>query len=252
MGTPPWVTLIRAPNPGPMTLDGTNTWLIPPRGGDAALVVDPGPDIETHLSALAAHGPIRGFLLTHHHPDHAAGVARFTALTGAPRVDPAPGESLRHGDLVVTTLATPGHTRDSLSFRVSGAADAVFTGDTVLGRGTTSVLWPDGDLGAYLSSLRLLAEQGPIPVLPGHGPVLPDVSAAAAAYLRHRRDRLEQVRAARRAGAVTARDVVEIVYADVDRAVWPAAEATVAAQLAYLDRGDGEHIAGPDGWGGRE
>lgn len=248
MDTPPWVRLFLAPNPGPMTLEGTNTWFI--HADEGALVVDPGPGIEEHLAAVAATGPVRGVLLTHGHHDHAEGLDRFAELTGgAGIVNPAPGESLAHGDLTITTLPTPGHTRDSVSFRVAGAADAVFTGDTILGRGSTSVLWPDGDLGAYLDSLRLLAQQGPVPVLPGHGPIRPDCQAAATEYFAHRTKRLEQVRRARRAGAETARDVVEIVYADVDRSLWPAAEATVAAQLEYLAR-DEEHISPADRWGG--
>lgn len=246
---PLWVRLFRAPNPGPMTLEGTNTWFI--GSPEGALVVDPGPHIEEHLAAVAAAGPVRGVLLTHAHPDHAEGLDRFAELTGgAGVVNPEPGETLTHGDLAITTLPTPGHTRDSVSFRVSGAADAVFTGDTILGRGSTSVLWPDGNLGDYLDSLRLLARQGAVPVLPGHGPIRPDCAEAANGYLTHRTERLEQVRRARRAGAETARDVVEIVYADVDRSLWPAAEATVAAALEYLSSRDGEHIAPSDRWGG--
>src|SRR5690606_10424786 len=115
-----------------------------------------------------------------------------------------------------------------------GDERVVLTGDTILGRGTTVIAEPDGDLGDYLASLRLLELLGPIPVLPGHGPALTDVGAAAAFYLRHRLARLEQIRAVVATGATTAREVVEIVYADVDRALWPAAEASVRAQLAYL------------------
>lgn len=250
LDTPPWVRLFRAANPGPMTLEGTNTWVIP--GVSGALVVDPGPHLEEHLQAVAAAGPVRGVLLTHHHPDHAEGVERFAELTGAGIVNPSPGETLSHDGLVITTLLTPGHTRDSVSFRVSGDSDAVFTGDTILGRGSTSVLWPDGDLGAYLASLELLAEQGDVPVLPGHGPIRPSCHAAATGYLAHRRQRLSQVTAARQSGATTPRQIVELVYADVDRSLWPAAEATVAAQLEYLTSRDGEHNPGDDGWGVRE
>ena len=248
MNTPLWVRLFRAPNPGPMTLEGTNTWVSP--SDDGALVVDPGPDIAEHLAAVADTGRVRGVLLTHAHADHAEGLARFAALTGgAGIVNPEPGERLIHGDMTITTLATPGHTQDSVSFRVTGAVDGVFTGDTILGRGSTSVLWPDGDLGDYLDSLRLLAQQGPVVVLPGHGPIRPDCRAAAEEYLAHRLKRLEQVSAARESGARTARDVVEIVYADVDRSLWPAAEATVEAQLEYLSSRDGEHNSPAGRWG---
>jgi glyoxylase-like metal-dependent hydrolase (beta-lactamase superfamily II) len=111
----------------------------------------------------------------------------------------------------------------------------VLTGDTILGRGTTVVAYPDGDLGHYLASLRLLEELGALPVLPGHGPPLADCATAARFYLAHRLGRLEQVREARDNGAETAEDVVATVYADVDRSLWPAAQWSVRAQLAYLE-----------------
>ncbi len=230
---PGWVTLIRADNPGPMTLDGTNSWILTTPGGRRVLV-DPGPADEAHLAMLAAHRPSL-ILLTHHHPDHVDGLSPLRELLGTPVVEVWDrGEEHRSLDgLDITLLATPGHTADSVCFRVeTGGARVVLTGDTILGRGTTIV---DGDLGDYLHSLRRLAGLGPVPVLPGHGPALADCAAAARAYLDHREARLEQVREALAAGARSAREIVEIVYADVDRSVWPAAEATVAAQLAYLE-----------------
>ncbi len=183
-------------------------------------------------------------LLTHGHLDHTEGAARFRELTGAPvrALDPAQrlgGEGLAEGDVVVAAglelrvVATPGHTSDSLCFRLPGA---VLTGDTVLGRGTTVVAHPDGVLADYLRSLERLQELEGDTVLPGHGPELPDAGAAATAYLQHRQARLEQVRAAVEAGATTPRAVVEVVYADVDRGLWGAAELSVRAQLAYLQR----------------
>ena len=110
----------------------------------------------------------------------------------------------------------------------------VLTGDTILGRGTTVVAHPDGRLGPYLKSLTRLAELRGAMLLPGHGPVRPDVAAVAAEYLAHRQERLDQVRAALAAGARTPHEVVEVVYADVDRTLWPAAEQSVRAQLDYL------------------
>jgi glyoxylase-like metal-dependent hydrolase (beta-lactamase superfamily II) len=143
--------------------------------------------------------------------------------------------ALEQGGLELRCIATPGHTADSVSL-VGGVGDerVVLTGDTILGRGTTVVAHPDGDLGDYLESLRLLELLGPVPALPGHGPALADCGAAAAFYLRHRLARLEQVAAVVAGGARTARDVVAAVYADVDEALWPAAELSVRAQLAYL------------------
>jgi glyoxylase-like metal-dependent hydrolase (beta-lactamase superfamily II) len=237
-------------NPSPMTLEGTNTWVVRAPGVEECVVVDPGDDDEEHLRRVAAHGPVAQVLLTHRHHDHAAGARRFAELTGAPvrALDPSlvlGSEALGDGDVVAAAgcelrvVATPGHTSDSLSFLLTGpdSGPAVLTGDTILGRGTTVVAHPDGELGPYLASLRRLGElPAGTGVLPGHGPELPDAPAAAAAYLAHREQRLEQVRAAlERLGAeATARQVVEVVYADVERVLWPAAELSVRAQLAYL------------------
>ena len=234
--------VVLAPNPGPMTLDGTNTWVLRAPGATGCLVVDPGPLVEEHLAEVAALGPVEQVLLTHGHADHSEGARRFAELTGAPvrALDPAMrlgDEGLGEGDVVVggglelRVWATPGHSSDSLSFLLD---DAVLTGDTVLGRGTTVVAHPDGVLTDYLASLRRLAEVGELTVLPGHGPELPDAGAAAERYLAHRAQRLEQVRAAVAEGATTAEQVVERVYADVDRALWPAATLSVLAQLDHL------------------
>jgi len=141
--------------------------------------------------------------------------------------------------LSLRVWATPGHSSDSLSFLLDprdGTAAAVLTGDTILGEGTTVVAYPDGDLRQYLASLERLHELGDATVLTGHGPELPHAGQAAAAYLAHRAQRLEQVRAALAdlGPDASARAIVERVYADVDRAVWWAAELSVRAQLAYL------------------
>ncbi len=245
----PSAGVVLAPNPGPMTLDGTNTWVLRAPGAEGCVVVDPGPLTQSHLAEVAAHGPVEAVLLTHGHADHSAGAARLHELTGAPvrALDPAHRlgeEGLADGEVVATcgvelrVVATPGHSSDSLSFLLAGEDpgedDAVLTGDTVLGRGTTVVAHPDGVLADYLASLRRLAACGDVTVLPGHGPELPSAAAAAEAYLRHREERLQQVRRAVDAGARTPREVVEVVYADVDRALWPAAEASVRAQLDHL------------------
>ena len=248
---------VLAPNANPMTLDGTNTWVLREPGGRRSVVVDPGPPDASHLDAVReAAGEVAVVLLTHHHLDHSEAAREFAESVGCGvrALDPAfrlGSEGLGEGDVVevdgleVHVVATPGHTSDSLSFLVP-ADRTVLTGDTVLGRGTTVVSHPDGQLGAYLDSLdRLhrLAEAHEVDgIWPGHGPVIDDALAVLDHYLAHRRQRLEQVRAAvaqlRSGGVADAtnlpRQVVEIVYADVDPVLWGAAELSVRAQLRYL------------------
>ncbi|MGN9893244.1 MBL fold metallo-hydrolase [Micromonospora sp. L31] len=246
-GLPGWVTLLRAPNPGPMTLDGTNTWVLRAAPGAPAVVVDPGPADEGHLGRIAAHGPIGSVLITHGHPDHTEGSPRLADLLDGAAVraaDPAhtigaapltPDAPVEAAGFTVRLVPTPGHTADSVCFLAEhGDERVVLTGDTILGRGTTVVAHPDGHLGDYLASLELLSAYRGIPALPGHGPALADCGAAAEFYLAHRRARLDQVRAAVEAGATTAPEVVARVYADVDRSLWWAAEWSVRAQLEYL------------------
>lgn len=240
---------VLAPNPSPMTLEGTNTWILAEPGARRAVVVDPGPNDVLHLRKVLRTVRDRGMeigeiLLTHGHHDHAAGARRLGRMAKAPvrALDPRHrygGEGLREGDVVevggleLHVWRTPGHTPDSLSFWLPGDR-AVLTGDTVLGYGTTVV----DDLGDYLDSLdRLRAhseEHGVGRILPGHGPLLEEPVKALDTYITHRRARLQQVQAAMDAGASTPREVVEIVYADVDRSLWPAAEWSVQAQMEYL------------------
>lgn len=244
---------ILCPNPSPMTLDGTNTWVLLEPGSTDAVVIDPGPLDEDHLravvDAVAGKGArVAQTVLTHGHADHAEGAGRFAELTGAPtravgrgHDDLADGDVITTGGLDLRVVATPGHTSDSLSFALA-ADHALLTGDTVLGRGTTVVAHPDGELAAYLASLeriaRLTGDGAVTAILPGHGPVVPDAAGMVAFYRTHRAERLEQVRQALADGAGTAPDpvqaVVERVYADVPREVWPAAAQSVAAQLDYL------------------
>jgi glyoxylase-like metal-dependent hydrolase (beta-lactamase superfamily II) len=243
------VACILAPNPSPMTLDGTNTWLIGALGG-SIIVVDPGPDDDAHLQAIVdtAQGRVAQIVLTHGHPDHAEGARHLHDMTGAPvrALDPEHvfgGEGLGAGDVIaageteIHVMATPGHTSDSLSFFLPSEG-ALLTGDTVIGRGTTVVAWPDGHLGDYLASLAALRDRaeatGASAILPGHGPVLADPVSVIDAYLEHRWARLEQVHAAVAAGACTAEEVVDAVYDDIPDAVRWAALLSTRAQLAYL------------------
>jgi glyoxylase-like metal-dependent hydrolase (beta-lactamase superfamily II) len=240
---------VLAPNPSPMTLDGTNTWVLREPDANRSVVVDPGPLVESHLERVAqASGEVALVLLTHGHADHSEAARAFAERSrcAVRALDPAfryGDEGLRDGDVVevdgleIQVVGTPGHTSDSLSFVVP-AEHAALTGDTVLGRGTTVVAHPDGVLSAYLESLRRLrdlAEQRAVETIwPGHGPVLDEALPVLDYYLAHRADRLEQVRQAVGAGARDAADVVRRVYADVDPKLWPAAELSVRAQLDYL------------------
>ncbi|MFI6345243.1 MBL fold metallo-hydrolase [Streptomyces sp. NPDC050560] len=244
---------VLAPNPSAMTLDGTNTWIVSEPGSGLAVVIDPGPLDESHLRRVVKTAEEAGqrvalTLLTHGHPDHAEGAARFAELTGTRirALDPAlrlgdeglaADDVIEVGGLELRVVPTPGHTSDSLCFHLPGDR-AVLTGDTVLGRGTTVVAHPDGRLGDYLDSLRrlrsLTTDDGVDMVLPGHGPVLDDARGAIEFYLAHRANRLAQVETAVEAGYRTAPEVVARVYADVDPSLWPAAELSVRAQLEYL------------------
>ncbi|MEU0060851.1 MBL fold metallo-hydrolase [Streptomyces sp. NPDC006334] len=244
---------VLAPNPSAMTLDGTNTWIVSEPDSDLAVVIDPGPLDDGHLrtvvdTAAEAGKRVALTLLTHGHPDHAEGAARFAGLTGTKvrALDPAlrlgdeglaAGDVITVGGLELRVVPTPGHTADSLCFHLP-ADRAVLTGDTILGRGTTVVAHPDGRLGDYLDSLRrlrsLTVDDGVHTVLPGHGPVLEDAQGAVEFYLAHRAHRLAQVETAVEDGHRAAADVVAHVYADVDRSLWPAAELSVRAQLEYL------------------
>lgn len=238
-------SVLLADNPGLMTLEGTNTWVLRGPGSDEIVIVDPGPDDDAHIARIAELGTVALVLISHKHEDHTGGIDKLVELTGAtvrsvgsgflrglggPLTD---GEVIDAAGLRIKVMATPGHTVDSLSFVLD---DAVLTADTVLGRGTTVIDTEDGSLRDYLESLQRLQGLGARTVLPGHGPDLPDLEAVTAMYLAHREERLDQVRAALRelGEDASARQVVEHVYTDVDQELWDAAEKSVQAQLDYL------------------
>jgi glyoxylase-like metal-dependent hydrolase (beta-lactamase superfamily II) len=244
------VTRILAPNPSPMTLDGTNTYVVAPVGRGEAAIVDPGPDDAEHLArvqqVLADRDvQVTAIVVTHHHLDHAEAAAAWARHFGcaviasthdvagdAGRVV-ADGDLVHVGGLDLEVVATPGHTRDHVALRLP--TGALMTGDHVLGRGTSVVAYPDGDLTAYLESLRRVLALGPDQLLPGHGPELTEDPQAVLRYYRdHRAFRETQVLAALAGGAHTPRELVAIIYADVDRRLWDAAEASTRATLASL------------------
>ena len=241
-------SVLLANNPGLLTLEGTNTWVLRGPGSDELVVVDPGPDDDEHIAGIATLGRIALVLISHRHADHTDAIDKLVELTGATvrsagsgflrglggeLVD---GEVIDAAGLTIKVMATPGHTADSLSFLVEGA---VLTADTVLGRGTTVIDNEDGSLADYLESLRRLRGLGRLTVLPGHGQESADLEAVASGYLIHRHERLEQVRAAlwNLGDDATVRQIVEYVYVDVDEKLWDTAEWSVQAQLDYLRRG---------------
>ncbi len=232
-------------NPGLLTLEGTNTWVLRRPGVDEMVIVDPGPEDDAHIELIAGLGKIPLVLISHKHEDHTGAIDKLVERTGAvvrsvgsgflrglggPLTD---GEVIEAAGLRITVMATPGHTADSVSFLLD---DAVLTADTVLGRGTTVIDKEDGSLREYLESLQRLRGVGHRTVLPGHGPDLADLEAVSDMYLAHREERLEQVRSALRelGDDATARQIVEHVYTDVDEKLWDAAEWSVQAQVDYL------------------
>ncbi|WP_305779516.1 MBL fold metallo-hydrolase [Nocardia nova] len=241
-------SVLLADNPNQMTLEGTNTWILRAPDRSDCVVIDPGPKDKAHSEAIAraTDGNIALTLITHHHHDHTGGIDRLVKLTGTPvrAMDPkylsgssAPltdGEVIEAAGLRLTVLGTPGHTRDSVSLLLD---DALITGDTVLGSGTTVLDSRDDALGDYLDSLELLARHAPgRALLPAHGPDHPQAEPVIGYYIEHRHQRLNQVRAALRelGENATPLQVVAKVYADVDKRLWPAARSSVKAQLAYL------------------
>jgi glyoxylase-like metal-dependent hydrolase (beta-lactamase superfamily II) len=246
----PLVTRVLAPNPSGMTLDGTNTYVIGEPGSGQAVLVDPGPDDPAHLAAVEQVLTARGarcvaVLVTHHHGDHAeaalpwgdrfgAQVAAADAAVTGPRGRLLePGERLALAGTTIGVVPTPGHTSDHLAFRLESGA--VLVGDHVLGRGTSVVTHPEGDVVAYLESLRRVHDLGPSALYCGHGPELTeDPGAVLDFYVAHRAYRERQLLTALGAGPQTVDDLVAVVYAEVPRSLWPAAAQSTRATLAKL------------------
>lgn len=231
---------ILAPNPGVYTLEGTNTWIV---GAGPSVVIDPGPDLTEHIEEVAREaGRVAAVLVTHDHPDHAPGAAAFAAVVGAPlyasRLEGAErlrdGQVVRAGGIQVACVATPGHAADHVAFWIEEEG-ALFTGDAVLGRGTSFIDPPEGDLAQYLRSLKRMLDLGPRTIYPGHGPVVLDARAKLEEYLAHRAERDEQVLAALGAGLATIPEMVESIYAEYPLEVRPLAERSVLAHLLKLE-----------------
>ncbi|MGH7776046.1 MAG: MBL fold metallo-hydrolase [Candidatus Dormibacterales bacterium] len=232
------VTRAVAPNPGPYTGPGTNTWIV--GGGPVAVVIDPGPDVDTHLAAIERRlrgVPVGAVLLTHAHLDHAPLAARLAGVHGCrvlAHADLEDGDVVRAGALSLTALRTPGHSSDHLCFWMEDDR-AAFTGDLVLGGGSTMVAHPDGDMAAYLASLERLTALGPRILFPGHWDPVLEAGPKLDEYRRHRLAREAQVLAELARAPGTARALTERIYAgEVGPELMGAAEMTLRAHLAKL------------------
>jgi glyoxylase-like metal-dependent hydrolase (beta-lactamase superfamily II) len=251
----PAVTRVLAPNASPMTLDGTNTYLVGEAGVGAVLLVDPGPDDQHHLAAVeAATGDLDAevalILVTHHHHDHAAAAlpwaSRFGCAVAAARPDVVGPDGIVLGadglialpgsGATVAVVATPGHSADHLAFRLPHGP--LLTGDHILGRGTSVVAHPDGHLGAYLDSLARVLGLGPDALYPGHGPelVAGDPTDVITYYRAHREFRVRQITTALADAPYTPRELVARIYASTDPGLWDAAELSTRAALEELRR----------------
>ena len=235
------VIRVLAPNPGVRELEGTNTWIV---GEAPAIVIDPGPDHAGHLHEVArTAGAVGAIAITHDHPDHAPGALPLAELTGAVVYAARPIEGMervRDGDLVssgpttLSVVAAPGHTPDHLTFHAARSG-SLFTGDAVLGRGTSVIDPPEGDLAAYLRSLRRLRELSPRTIYPGHGPVVLRAIAKLDEYLDHRAMREEQVLSALGDGWRSPEELVAEIYADHPPEVHELAARSVLAHLLKLE-----------------
>jgi glyoxylase-like metal-dependent hydrolase (beta-lactamase superfamily II) len=237
------VLRVLAPNPGPFTLEGTNTWVV---GESPSVVIDPGPDDAGHLLAiLEAAEPVAAVVITHRHPDHAPGASRLGRTAVAPVYAFAPqgeerpladGEEVEAGSLRLRAIHTPGHSPDHVVLHHQGEG-LLFTGDTVLGRGTSIVDPPEGDMGAYVRSLERLGALGVRIIYPGHGPVVFDGPSKLREYVAHRAEREERILAALADGKETAAAMVPDIYGnEVTEEMYPAAARSVLAHLLKLER----------------
>lgn len=240
------VSRVIAPNPGPYTGPGTNTWII--YAGPVLAVIDPGPDDDRHLEALnkrIADATVGVVLVTHGHPDHLPLAERFAAPHHAsvrryPDLDD--GDILRVGNLNITALYTPGHAGDHLAFLLAEDG-AVFTGDLILGQGSSMVTYPEGDVAAYLRSLDRLADLQPRILFPGHWDPVTNAMGKIDEYRKHRLEREAQVLAEVKRGGGTAADLTRRVYGDLDDKLLVAAEMTLRAHLRKLVDDGAVHVA---------
>lgn len=248
----PRVVMITAPNAGPKTLEGSHTYVV---GAAEGYVIDPGPDIPAHVDVLVAwvNANIReprAILLTHGHPDHAAGAASLSSELGLPiwassQLDtrffelPPRYQAFQQkqgfavdGD-TLRVMTTPGHSEDHVAFWLEGAK-ILFSGDTILGRGTTLIAPPEGNMARYLKTLEVLQTLRANIIAPGHGPIITEPKRKIQEYTDHRQQRERQLIALLRLGPARVPDVVAALYADIDPELQELAAGSVTAQLNKL------------------
>lgn len=244
-----WPKTVVAGNPGPLTLDGTRTYLL---GDDPCVLVDPGPDLADHLDAVEVAlgaAEIGAICITHHHADHAAGAAELALRLGAPlaalpesaelagleppEIPLSPGAGIVFGGGHLEVVAAPGHCPDHVCFHWPEAG-ALFTGDTILGEGSSLIAPPEGDMAAYLFTLERLARLELTVIYPGHGPPIDEPTEKIDEYIKHRLQRETQVLDALAAGASTPAEIRARVYPDLDPRLFSAAEGSVQAHLIKL------------------
>jgi len=248
------IALVRAPNPSPMTLTGTNSYVIDAGGGEA-LVIDPGPVIERHLDALMAHAGNRGLRIstiavTHGHPDHAPGAAPLAERTGASvwvhpnskvphnRTFELDG-ALRVADVALQVIDAPGHTFEHVALYEPGER-ALFTGDVILGEGTVVIAPPGGAMRPYQRTLQRFKDEFPdaARIFGGHGPIVEDARAKIDEYIAHRQARETEILATLRGGAMTIPQLVLAIYGTQRPMLWPAmARQLLAYLIALTDEG---------------
>jgi glyoxylase-like metal-dependent hydrolase (beta-lactamase superfamily II) len=232
---------IRAHNPGPLSLTGTNSWIV---GRGPAWLIDPGPDLEDHLDELDAElerrGGLGGIALTHDHIDHSEALPAMRARHPRAAVAAARGEAdlrLRDGARVgpLEAVAAPGHAPDHFVFVLG---DVAFTGDAVLGEGSVFITPDPGALRSYLDALEALRRRALTLLCPGHGPLITDPEAKLEQYIAHRLDRERRLLAALAAGKRTADELLDDAWADAPVQLRPMAMITLAAHLDKLAEED--------------
>ena len=250
----PFVHVVLAPNPSPMTGPGTNTYVV---GAGPTCVIDPAVDDDAYIDeVLRVAGEVEAILVTHRHSDHTGGIARLVQATGAPVyahgtepaggaavVPIADGDVLEVGGARLRGLYCPGHASDHLCFVLEGTA-SLFAGDNVLGEGTAVIMPPDGDMKTYLSTLRRLGELHIDRIYPGHFRPLDGGRRVIEGYLAHRADRERQVREALEPGGKSVAEIVAVVYTDTPPHLHPVAEYQVLAHLEMLEEQNLVHRTG--------